>query len=96
MDGIEALEQPKVRYRRALDTEDRGAMRRVFADDVVVDTTGSGGSVVTGADVFLVFLDSAPDRENPIASSRRCGRPAGSTRWTSGRSRGPPPPPTSS
>jgi hypothetical protein len=28
----------------------------VFADDVVMDTTGSGGGIVTGADAFIEFL----------------------------------------
>jgi hypothetical protein len=31
-------------------------MRAVFTDDVVIDTTGSGGGVVEGADEFLAFL----------------------------------------
>ena len=31
-------------------------MRRVFSDDVVVDTTDSGGTVITGADEFMSFL----------------------------------------
>ena len=31
-------------------------MRHVFTDDVVIDTTGSGGDVVYGADAFLAFL----------------------------------------
>jgi len=31
-------------------------MREVFADDVVVDTTESGGGIVTGADDFMAFL----------------------------------------
>ena len=31
-------------------------MRGVFTDDVVIDTTDSGGGVVAGADEFLEFL----------------------------------------
>jgi hypothetical protein len=31
-------------------------MRRVFTDDVTMDTTSSGGGVITGADDFLTFL----------------------------------------
>src|SRR5205807_618963 len=39
-----------------MDTKDWDGMRDVFADDVVVDTTASGGSVITGADTFMAFL----------------------------------------
>jgi SnoaL-like domain len=31
-------------------------MREVFADDVVVDTTSSGGGIVHGANAFIAFL----------------------------------------
>jgi hypothetical protein len=34
-------------------------MRRVFADDVVVDTSAAGGSTVRGADEFMAFLREA-------------------------------------
>jgi uncharacterized protein (TIGR02246 family) len=59
MDDLEAIKQLKARYCRTLDTKDWDAMRRVFADDVVVDTTGSGGGVVAGADAFMDFLRNA-------------------------------------
>jgi uncharacterized protein (TIGR02246 family) len=59
MDDIEAIRQLKARYCRAMDTKDWAAMRRVFADEVVMDTTASGGGVVTGADEFLEFLRAA-------------------------------------
>jgi hypothetical protein len=39
-----------------MDTKDWVGMREVFADDVVVDTTDSGGGVITGADEFMAFL----------------------------------------
>ena len=55
-DAIEAIKQLKARYFRTMDTKDWAAMRAVFADDVVVDTSTSGGGVVTGADEFLAFL----------------------------------------
>src|SRR5438132_2250739 len=42
-----------------MDTKDWDGMHRVFTDDVVVDTTSSGGSVVTGADEFMTFLRGA-------------------------------------
>jgi uncharacterized protein (TIGR02246 family) len=56
VDDIEAIKQLKARYFRALDTKDWAAMRQVYADEVVVDTTASGGSVITGADEFMAFL----------------------------------------
>jgi uncharacterized protein (TIGR02246 family) len=57
MDHVEAIKQLKARYFRTMDTKDWAAMRRVLADDVVMDTTDSGGGVVTGADEFLQFLE---------------------------------------
>lgn len=59
MDDIEAIKRVKARYFRFMDTKDWDAMREVFADDVVVDTSSSGGGVVTGADPFIAFLRDA-------------------------------------
>jgi uncharacterized protein (TIGR02246 family) len=59
MDDVEAIKQLKARYFRTMDTKDWAAMREVFADDVVMDTTSSGGGVVTGADDFMAFLRQA-------------------------------------
>ena len=56
MDDVEAIKQLKARYFRTMDTKDWDGMRQVFTDDVVVDTTDSGGGVVTGGDAFLEFL----------------------------------------
>jgi uncharacterized protein (TIGR02246 family) len=56
MDDLEAIKQLKARYFRTMDTKDWAGMREVFADDVVVDTTDSGGGVITGADEFMAFL----------------------------------------
>ena len=56
MDHVEAIKQLKARYFRTMDTKDWSGMREVFADDVVVDSSASGGSVVTGADDFIAFL----------------------------------------
>jgi SnoaL-like domain len=53
---IEAIKQLKARYFRLMDTKDWAAMRHVFADDLTMDTTESGGSVMTGADVCIDFL----------------------------------------
>ena len=55
-DDVEAIKQLKARYCRTMDTKDWAAMRRLFTDDVEIDTTASGGSVVTGADAFMAFL----------------------------------------
>ncbi len=59
MDDIEAIKQLKARYCRTMDTKDWAAMRQVFTDDVTMDTTDSGGGVITGADDFLAFLVEA-------------------------------------
>jgi uncharacterized protein (TIGR02246 family) len=56
MDDIEAIKQLKARYFRTMDTKDWSSMRQVFTDDVLVDTTASGGGVVVGADEFIAFL----------------------------------------
>jgi hypothetical protein len=56
VDDVEAIKQLKARYFRTMDTKDWAGMRQVFTDDVVVDTTASGGGVVTGADEFIGFL----------------------------------------
>ncbi|WP_018500769.1 nuclear transport factor 2 family protein [Parafrankia discariae] len=64
MDGIdalvqlEAIKQLKARYFRTLDAKDWAGMRLVFSDDVVMDTTDSGGNVVAGADTFMDFLSA--------------------------------------
>jgi uncharacterized protein (TIGR02246 family) len=56
VDDLEAIRQLKARYFRTMDTKDWAEMRRVFADDAVIDTTASGGGVVQGADEFITFL----------------------------------------
>ncbi len=57
MDDLEAIRQLKARYFRTMDTKDWASMRQVFADDVVIDTTASGGNVVEGADAFMAFIE---------------------------------------
>jgi len=54
---IDQLKQLKARYFRTMDTKDWTAMREVFVHDVVMDTTASGGSLITGADNFMAFLE---------------------------------------
>jgi len=56
VDDIESIKQLKARYFRAMDTKDWDAMRLVFADDVVMDTTESGGGVLRGGDACIAFL----------------------------------------
>jgi uncharacterized protein (TIGR02246 family) len=56
VDDIEAIKQLKARYFRTLDTKDWEGMRRVFVDAATIDTTASGGNVMTGADEFVAFL----------------------------------------
>ena len=62
MDDVEAIKQLKARYFRTMDTKDWAGMRRLFTDDVVMDTTDSGGGVVTGADTFMTFLAQTLDQ----------------------------------
>lgn len=57
MDDIEAIKQLKARYFRSMDTRDWPAMRLVFSDDVVMDSTDAGGTVSTGAGNCITFLD---------------------------------------
>jgi uncharacterized protein (TIGR02246 family) len=61
MDEIEHIKQLKARYFRTMDTKDWAALREVFADDVTIDTTQSGGGVVQGADAFMEFLQGTLD-----------------------------------
>ena len=59
MNDVEAIRQLKARYFRLMDTKDWDAMRFVLTDDVVMDTTASGGNLMTGADRYMVFLREA-------------------------------------
>ncbi len=56
VDDVEAIRRLKARYFRTMDTKDWDAMRQVFTDDVVMDTSEAGGNVVSGADEFMSFL----------------------------------------
>ena len=57
-DDVEAIKRLKARYFRTMDTKQWAEMRRVFTDTVVVDTTASGGGLITGADDFMAFLEA--------------------------------------
>ncbi|HUC35930.1 MAG TPA: nuclear transport factor 2 family protein [Acidimicrobiales bacterium] len=59
MDDVEAIRRLKARYFRTMDTKDWDAMRQVFTDDVVIDTSEAGGDVVRGADAFMTYLRGA-------------------------------------
>jgi uncharacterized protein (TIGR02246 family) len=61
LDDVEAIRRLKARYFRTMDTKDWVGMRAVFTDDVVIDTTDSGGGVVTGADAFMAVLRETLD-----------------------------------
>lgn len=61
MDDIEAIKQLKAKYFRTMDTKDWDGMRSVFSDDVVMDTSESGGDVMRGADPFMTFLRGVLD-----------------------------------
>ncbi len=61
MDDIEAIRQLKARYFRSMDTKQWAEMRRVFTDDVVMDTESSGGGIIAGADEFMTFLAKTLD-----------------------------------
>ena len=56
VDDVEAIRRLKARYFRTMDTKDWDAMRQVFTDDVVIDTSEAGGNVVSGANEFMSFL----------------------------------------
>jgi uncharacterized protein (TIGR02246 family) len=56
VDDIEAIKQLKARYFRTMDTNDWDAMRQVFTDGLVADTSAAGGNVIEGADAFVAFL----------------------------------------
>jgi uncharacterized protein (TIGR02246 family) len=59
VDDIEDIRQLKARYCRLLDTKDWPGFRQLFTDDVVMDSTGSGGDVITGGDTFLAYISAS-------------------------------------
>lgn len=72
MNDIEAIKQLKARYCRTMDTKDWAAMREVFADDVMMDTSEAGGNVINGADDFVVFLQ---DSIGDVVTVHQCHTP---------------------
>jgi 3-phenylpropionate/cinnamic acid dioxygenase small subunit len=53
---LDAIKQLKARYFRTIDTKAWDELTQVFSPDVVMDTTETGGSVITGARLFVSFL----------------------------------------
>lgn len=53
---MDAIKNLKARYFRTLDTKDWDSFRELFTADFCSDTTGSGGTVVEGADTFVDFV----------------------------------------
>ncbi|MEV0639398.1 nuclear transport factor 2 family protein [Streptomyces sp. NPDC050619] len=54
--ATQEIKQLKARYFRAIDTKNWALLRQQLTDDVVVDTTGSFGPRMTGADEFIGFI----------------------------------------
>jgi len=51
----------KAAYCRLLDTKDWNGWAQLFTEDVVVDVTGSGGSVLQGRDAFVASVHASID-----------------------------------
>jgi SnoaL-like domain len=49
----------KARYCRCLDTKDWAGYAAVFAEDLVLDTTGSGGARVEGREAAVAYVRSS-------------------------------------
>jgi hypothetical protein len=54
-----AISHVKARYCRALDTKDWAAFTDVFAEDLDLDTTGSGGTRIQGRDAAVRTIRSS-------------------------------------
>ena len=54
--AIEAIKRLKATYFRCMDTKDWAGMREVFTDEVLTDTTESGGGIIRGGDEFIESL----------------------------------------
>lgn len=59
MDDIEAIKHLKARYFRTMDSKDWNALRQQFCDDILIDSSESGGEVISGADNCINFLQGA-------------------------------------
>ena len=63
MDDVEEIKKLKARYFRGLDSKDWDLYASVFAEDVLVDLSLSGGEVFRGRDTFVAY---APELEDVI------------------------------
>ena len=54
-----AITELKARYCRCLDTKDWQGYAAVFAEDLVLDTTGAGGQRVEGRDAAVAYVRSS-------------------------------------
>ncbi len=58
-----AIHNLKARYCRLLDTKDWVGWRALFVDDFILDTTGSGGKRIEGADAAVAYVRSSITQE---------------------------------
>ena len=56
LDDHRAIELLKAQYCRLLDLKEWNSFRDLFTDDFVSDTSSAGGTVIEGADEFVLFL----------------------------------------
>jgi hypothetical protein len=56
VDDYTGISQTKARYCRCLDEKDWNGYADVFTEDVVLDTTGSGGTLTHGRDKLLQIV----------------------------------------
>jgi hypothetical protein len=56
LDAIESIRQLKARYFRCIDTKEWAGLAEVFAPDAVMDMTGEGGAVTTGATAIAEYV----------------------------------------
>ncbi len=61
-----AIANLKARYCRFLDTKDWAAYAALFTDDVVIDTTGSGGPRMEGREAALASIRASLDTAKTV------------------------------
>ena len=58
-----AITELKARYCRCLDTKDWAGYAACYAEDAVLDTTGSGGARVEGREALVAYVQSSISAE---------------------------------
>jgi hypothetical protein len=58
MTDLEQILHLKARYFRLMDTKQWEELRKVFTEDVVIDTSEDSGTIIEGVDDYLPFLIS--------------------------------------